>query len=152
MSDINARSTIPLYWSKQMRMIIFSTVALVTLILNSINVVASNENYLGQCKVVGKVVCDENPLTPTGPSPLSRGKRGPKGEKGGVGSPGQKGESNKHVISKHAKMLEKFEKIIQQQSVLIEKQSELIEEKSIFLEKQSELIRINSALIDELSS
>jgi len=127
----------------------FAAVLLILLI--SFKFVPSQQNSFGQCKVVGKVVCDENPSNPAGPSPLSRGKRGPRGEKGDVGSPGRKGESNKHVISKHAKKIELFETKFQQQSELIEKQSEIIKNNSIFIQNQSEIIEKNSVLIDELS-
>ena len=141
----------------QTKMMKFAAVLLILLI--SFKFVLSQQNSFGQCKVVGKVVCDENPSNPAGPSPLSRGKRGPRGEKGDVGSPGRKGESNKHVISKHAKKLEMFEikfqqqsELIEEKSVLIEKLAELIKNNTILIQKQSEIMEEYSVLIDELSS
>ena len=134
----------------QTKMMKFAAVLLILLI--SFKFVLSQQNSFGQCKVVGKVVCDENPSNPAGPSPLSRGKRGPRGEKGDVGSPGRKGESNKHVISKHAKKLELFEIKFQQQSEIIEKLTQLIENNTSVIQKQSEMMEEYSVLIDELSS
>ena len=120
-----------------------SAIVLALVFVNSLNIVLSQQNSLSQCRIV----CDDEQTArePVGTNYLPRGKMGEKGEKGDVGSPGQKGESNKHVISKHAKKIEMLEtKTLEQ--------SDLIEKKSVLVEKLSELVQSNSELIDELSS
>ena len=119
-----------------------------TLLLTSLlDLVLTQQNCLGQCKVV----CDEDSLAPAAPN-LARGKKGPKGEKGDAGLAGQKGESNRHVVSKYAKKLEVLEATIQRQNVLIENQSEINEKNSVLISNLSELLQKNAGLIDELSS
>ena len=110
----------------------------------TLSFVAAQQNCHGRCRTV----CDDEPSSLSGPSPLSRGKKGPKGD---VGPPGQKGESNKHVTSKHASKLERLERIVERQSALIEKQSALFEETSLKVNNQSETIERQSALIKENS-
>ena len=122
-------------------------ILLALLLITSLNFVLSQQNSLSQCRIV----CDEEQADPdpVGPSYLSRGKMGEKGEKGDVGSPGPKGESNKHVISKHAKKIELLEVTVKHQFEVIKNVSELVQSKSDLIEKQSRMIESVSLKLNE---